>query len=165
MPRPDSSLECTGSSCGRWSAESWSACDFKACTIVREVKCISDSYTNMTEAFCDAANKPILTQQCADTKFCENSQKYLVSNYNHSLLYTGVLSYSDWSVCSVECGQGNQSRDVMCLLASKQSVVLPLSQCDTKAVESTLRECEVGKCEYKLIEKWGKVGCDKATEK
>jgi len=52
----------------------------------------------------------------------------------------------------------------MCLFASKQSVVLPLSQCDTKAVESTFRECEVGKCEYKLIQKWGKVGCDKATE-
>jgi len=157
LTRPNSSLECIGRSCGHWSAEAWSACDFKTCTVIRDVKCISERNISMTEVFCDSVSKPVYSQQCPDTKFCESYQKYLISNYNHSLLYMGVLSYTNWSACSAKCGRGNQSRDVLCLFASKHSIVLPISQCDTKSVESTFRECQIADCQFKLVKKWGKV--------
>ncbi len=157
LTRPNSSLECIGRSCGHWSAEAWSACDFKTCTVICDVKCIPERNISMTEAFCDSVSKPVYSQQCPDTKFCESYQKYLISNYNHSLLYMGVLSYTNWSACSAKCGRGNQSRDVLCLFASKHSIVLPISQCDTKSVESTFRECQIADCQFKLVKKWGKV--------
>lgn len=101
--------------------------------------------------------KPPKTDECSDTNNCKKYQKYLVTTYNHSVLYTGVLSYTNWSICSLKCGKGSQTRDPICLLANKQSIVLPIAYCDTSFIESTFRDCELKKCSYQLIQKWGKV--------
>ena len=52
----------------------------------------------------------------------------------------------------------NERREALCVFASKQSIVLPMSFCDQMEIESTVRECEVvGKCQYRLVQTWGKV--------
>ncbi len=129
----------------------------KTCTISRAVNCTPPETNELYESFCDLDKKPIQTDNCSNANDCKKYQKYLVSTYNHSLLYTGVLSYTDWSTCSRKCGKGSQTRDPICLFASKKSIVLPIAYCDSSFIEPTSRECELKKCNYQLIQKWGKV--------
>ncbi len=129
----------------------------KTCTTVREVKCVLDNLTRVEDSLCTSTGRPVYTQQCNDSNDCRKYQKYLIGNYNHSLLYTGVLTYSNWSRCSAKCGPGNQTREPQCLLASKQSILLPISYCNTNKIETLMQNCHLVNCSYKLIQKWGRV--------
>jgi hypothetical protein len=123
----------------------------------RTLKCILNNNTQLDDIQCSFAEKPIHIQQCNDSNDCRKYQKYLVGNYNHSLLYTGVINYSNWSKCSAKCGPGNQTREPLCLLASKQSILLPISYCNTENMEILSQRCQITECSYKLIQKWGRV--------
>jgi hypothetical protein len=133
-------------------------CDLKECIMNRTLICTLENGTQVADSLCSLNEKPVSSQRCYDSNDCRKYQKYLVeSNYNHSLLYTGVLGYSNWSRCSAKCGPGIRSREPLCFLASKQSILLPISYCNTEKMETLTQQCHLTNCSYVLIQKWGRV--------
>ncbi|XP_036405240.1 papilin-like [Megalops cyprinoides] len=105
LPRPHSNRTCNVHPCQQlysWSLGTWSSCS-ATCgvgTQSRSVWCVSQEVMHprvVEDSFCTAAGpQPVSLQAC-------------------NMLPCAEYSISSWSVCSVTCGEGQQTREVVCV--------------------------------------------------
>ena len=132
-----------------WNESDWSECSVE-CGIGeqdREIYCMKLYSSGQTEtvdiASCNAATKPDTRRPCNP----------------------GVCSYAweagDWGMCDSVCGEGRQSRTVLCkwLKRNGTSEDVDNSLCDSNLKPSQYQSCQVENCRYEWhAEEWGK--CD-----
>ncbi|KAJ8304409.1 hypothetical protein KUTeg_017992 [Tegillarca granosa] len=134
--KPVSQKQCpTNQNCGnKWFAGPWSLCSSTCGSGIktREVSCVgrdgSDRLRILPDQSCDMSDKPVERQVCQQTA-C-GSQWYM----------------TDWSQCSVSCGNGTQTRYVHCLTQSKD----PSIECDLSSRPAISQPCDRGECHTNL---------------
>ncbi|KAK7929429.1 hypothetical protein WMY93_005824 [Mugilogobius chulae] len=129
--------ECTAYLSYSWDIGEWSECSAKCGpgTQERQVICrqvtqvpANDSETSVTVA----------PEQCGATEFPETRstcQLKICSQWEIR---------SDWSSCSVPCGVGQRSREVVCV--SNQGEAEPDEECNMNIKPDTVQNCDMGKC-------------------
>ncbi|XP_035493182.2 thrombospondin type-1 domain-containing protein 4 [Scophthalmus maximus] len=120
-----------------WDVGEWSECS-KRCgpgSQHRQVICrqVIHVHTNGTESsitvapeLCGSSDKPVTKSTC-QLKICSQWE-----------------IRSEWSPCSVPCGVGQRSREVVCL--SNQGDVEEDEECNVNLKPDTLQNCDVGAC-------------------
>ena len=132
-----------------WNESVWSECSVE-CGVGeqdREIYCMKLYPNGQIEtvdiASCNAATKPDTRRPCNP----------------------GACSYTweagDWGMCDSVCGEGRQSRTVLCkwLKRNGTSEDIDNSLCDSNSKPSQYQSCQVESCRYEWhAEEWGK--CD-----
>lgn len=107
-----------------------------ACGLTQETRtahCASKSGKIYNETFCANRQLPELSRPCNQTVECDYQ-----------------WFSSQWSKCSVECGKGVQTRNIVCGKLSKGGVTPAEdeSKCDAEDKPENTKECDTGKkCE------------------
>lgn len=99
----------------------------------RHAFCAAKSGQIYNETFCSNRQKPELSRQCNETVECEFQ-----------------WFSSQWSKCSVECGTGVQTRNIVCGKLSENGIESANddSKCDASEKPEKLKECDTNKiCE------------------
>lgn len=105
----------------------------KACGLTQETRtayCASKSGKIYNETFCANRKVPELNRKCNQTTVCEYQ-----------------WFSSQWSKCSVDCGTGVQTRNVVCGKFEKGSMTSAEdeSKCEANEQPATTKECDTGK--------------------
>nr|XP_061791976.1 thrombospondin type-1 domain-containing protein 4 [Nerophis lumbriciformis] len=120
-----------------WDVGEWSECS-KKCgpgSQHRQVICrqVTHVHSNGTETsvtaapeLCGSADKPVTKSSC-QLKICSQWE-----------------IRSEWSECSVPCGVGQRSRQVVCV--SNQDEVEPDEECNMNLKPDRLQNCDMGAC-------------------
>ncbi|CAF4798136.1 unnamed protein product [Pieris macdunnoughi] len=122
-----------------WVLSDWTGCD--TCTSkvrARTVQCATKDFKIVNSSLCDYHPLPVLEEPCDPNK----------------LPACDVLWYAtQWSKCSVECGNGIQTRRVFCGRFDGAGVtVVDDERCDAKTKYNDTKECVVPK--EKCPAKW-----------
>ncbi|EMP30109.1 A disintegrin and metalloproteinase with thrombospondin motifs 9 [Chelonia mydas] len=112
----------------QWRFGSWTPCSMTCGkgTRMRYVSCRDDQGSVADEAACFHLPKPSATEVCSVTP-------------------CGQWKALEWSSCSVTCGQGKATRQVVCLNYSDQ--VVDRSECDPDDLPATDQDCSVSSCQ------------------
>ncbi|CAJ0931148.1 unnamed protein product, partial [Mesorhabditis belari] len=113
---------------GRWQTGTWSACS-TTCgkgSRRRSISCLS-SITNqtITESRCDLKSKPIFTIRC---------------RLRHCPRWKAL----QWEQCSATCGEGIQTRKILCQIGRKRNV--DEKQCSDLRRPANSTKCQVAAC-------------------
>ncbi|XP_035856211.1 thrombospondin type-1 domain-containing protein 4 isoform X1 [Sander lucioperca] len=135
---PNREEDCNTQSClAYWDIGEWSECS-RRCgpgTQHRQVICrqVTHVYTNGTETsvtiaqeLCGSSDRPVTKSTC-QLKICSQWE-----------------IQSEWSPCSVPCGVGQRSREVVCV--SNQGGVEEDEECNMNLKPDTLQNCDMGAC-------------------
>ncbi|XP_061414508.1 LOW QUALITY PROTEIN: thrombospondin type-1 domain-containing protein 4 [Lethenteron reissneri] len=152
LEKPETTTTCQLKICSEWQTRSeWSSCSVP-CGLgqrSRDVKCVSNLGDAVDDGECNMKLRPADSENC-DMGACAKS-----------------WFLTDWSErCSADCGEGVQSRSVVCLMNHVNS--LPLEGCSSD--QPTERQaCNYGSCETKVewfTGPWGQcsVGCGNGTQ-
>ncbi|WP_235297464.1 thrombospondin type-1 domain-containing protein [Portibacter marinus] len=119
-----SNIESYSQAC-EWRADDWGPCEGECGSEMqtRNVICQCDGET-VPDINCDSSTKPATIQSCAP----EGEYVWVVG---------------DWSSCSVECGDGVQTREVYC--ESTEGIVLDDCYCSEDKPSAT-QPCNLGVC-------------------
>ncbi|XP_032997191.1 A disintegrin and metalloproteinase with thrombospondin motifs 9 isoform X4 [Lacerta agilis] len=112
----------------QWRFGSWTPCS-TTCgkgTRMRYVSCRDDQGSVADEAACFHLPRPSATEACTVTP-------------------CGQWKAMEWSQCSVTCGQGKVTRQVVCIDYSDQMV--DRSECDAEDVPATEQDCSMPSCQ------------------
>ncbi|KAG2471070.1 ATS9 metalloproteinase, partial [Polypterus senegalus] len=165
--KPHSVLTCQQQECAAWQVGPWGQCT-TTCGPgyqMRAVKCVLGSYGSVVDdTECNAATRPTDTQ-CSATCGKGSRQRY-VSCRDHqggvaddsacshlpkppsrevcSVVACGQWKPLEWTLCSVTCGQGKATRQVVCISSNDQ--VVDLSECDPDDRPATVQECTMSAC-------------------
>lgn len=129
-PKPDSEKTCNIRPCEGvdWVTSEWSGCD-RICGLkneTRKVYCATASGQIFPDDLCDKEEKPELVRPCEST--------------NASCEYLWYAS--QWSECSVECGNGVQTRTVFCGVVTKNGVQeVEKDKCDPSKNFELIKDC------------------------
>lgn len=130
--------DCNPQSCpAYWDIGEWSECSQKCGPGLqqRQVICrqVTHVHVNGTEASvtvaqdkCGSTDMPVTNSTC-QLKICSQWELR-----------------SDWSPCSVPCGVGQSSREVVCV--SNQGEVDPDEECNINLKPDTFQNCDMGTC-------------------
>ncbi|XP_066977999.1 papilin isoform X19 [Macrobrachium rosenbergii] len=134
--KPETERTCENIPCGGvdWVASDWTGCD-NGCGLEQEsrsVLCVSNKGKVVDEDFCSTYRMPEVKRACNLSTICE---------------YRWYAS--EWSECSAECGEGVQTRHVMCGKRDADGVTLvPDVNCDKDTRFNSTEKCNgTGKCE------------------
>ncbi|XP_044531659.1 A disintegrin and metalloproteinase with thrombospondin motifs 9 [Gracilinanus agilis] len=111
----------------QWRFGSWTPCS-ATCgkgTRMRYVSCRDDEGSVADEEACSTLPRPSAKEVCAVTP-------------------CGQWKALDWSPCSVSCGQGRATRQVVCVNYSNQ--VVDQSECDLDYIPETEQDCSMSPC-------------------
>ncbi|XP_041417723.1 A disintegrin and metalloproteinase with thrombospondin motifs 9 isoform X2 [Xenopus laevis] len=140
--RPTDTQDCEADACpsipetkqivhsrAQWRFGSWTPCS-ATCgkgTRMRYVSCRDDQGSVADEVTCTQLPKPLATEMCSVTP-------------------CGQWKALEWSSCSVTCGQGKATRQVICVDFTDQTV--DGSECDPDNVPAVDQECSMPPCYY-----------------
>uniref|UniRef100_A0A672UQ41 ADAM metallopeptidase with thrombospondin type 1 motif 9 n=1 Tax=Strigops habroptila TaxID=2489341 RepID=A0A672UQ41_STRHB len=128
MEAPKLQLPCSEcQSMTQWRFGSWTPCS-ATCgkgTRMRYVSCRDDQGSVADESACFHLPKPSATEMCTVTP-------------------CGQWKALEWSSCSVTCGQGKATRQVICIDYSDQLV--DRSECDPDDLPATEQDCSMSPC-------------------
>ncbi|KAJ0033072.1 hypothetical protein NQD34_000179 [Periophthalmus magnuspinnatus] len=120
-----------------WDIGEWSECSAKCGpgTQQRQVICrqVTQTHANGTETSVTVALEQCGSTEMPDTK--STCQLKICSQWEVR---------SEWTPCSVPCGVGQRSREVMCV--SNQGELEPDKECNMNIKPDTLQNCDMGKC-------------------
>eukprot|EP01029_Cantina_marsupialis_P030877 TRINITY_DN8579_c0_g1_i1.p2 TRINITY_DN8579_c0_g1~~TRINITY_DN8579_c0_g1_i1.p2 ORF type:complete len:660 (-),score=117.57 TRINITY_DN8579_c0_g1_i1:44-2023(-) len=133
--KPISTQACNTLACPEWVIWSESSCS-EICgggTKTRQIYCKRpNDYTYLNEAMCDADLKPETVVNCNE----EECPEWSVD--------------SEWSICSAQCGEGTQTRDISCKM---DGAVVAESRC-VQSKPELVRVCEEAPCGTWQIGNW-----------
>ncbi|XP_055014403.1 thrombospondin type-1 domain-containing protein 4 [Boleophthalmus pectinirostris] len=136
---PEKQLEdCNPQQCpAYWDIGEWSECSAKCGpgTQQRQVICrqVTQAHANGSET-----SVTVALEQCGSTDIPETKstcQLKICSQWEIR---------SEWTPCSVPCGVGQRSREVLCV--SNQGEPEPDTECNMNIKPDTLQNCDMGKC-------------------
>ncbi|BFZ08740.1 hypothetical protein BsWGS_11778 [Bradybaena similaris] len=140
-------LPCFSKNCGlyRWEAGDWSECS-RTCGFGhkhRSVICVDLSGERVAAPLCESDKKPKAKRRCSEFP-CPY-----------------IWNTGSWSECSVTCGEGKQTRTVVCQAVTKEGWILPGEVhfgCRPEEMPSSSRYCNYGDCSSRnhwTVEPWG----------
>ncbi|EGV97729.1 A disintegrin and metalloproteinase with thrombospondin motifs 9 [Cricetulus griseus] len=165
--KPESMQTCQQPECAAWQAGPWGQCSVTCGQgyQLRAVKCIIGTYMSVVDDNdCNAATRPTDTQcsatcgkgtrmryvscrdedgSVADESACATLPKP-VAKEECSVTPCGQWKALDWSSCSVTCGQGKATRQVVCVNYSDH--VIDRSECDPDYIPETDQDCSMAPC-------------------
>ncbi|KAI5106007.1 thrombospondin type-1 domain-containing protein 4-like isoform X1 [Silurus meridionalis] len=122
LPQPNTTQACHTHSCSHWQVTSnWSACsvDCGAGKRTRNVRCVSDRGSEVSDSECNARIRPQRSEDC--------HMGPCVSNWY----------FTDWTnTCSAPCGPGVQKREVVCVSSGAVGECVKEKPVDMKACNS-----------------------------
>jgi hypothetical protein len=135
--KPDDSVDCIGLNCKRWIVGDWSECSVTCGSGLRKrtVYCESETLDlskfglTLSDMICDLTTRPADVSQCTMPKFC------------------GKWITSQWSKCSVTCGEGSQTREIKCVDANLQ----PINTCSVLTKPHAYQKCRLPNCQADWI--------------
>ncbi|KAJ8356231.1 hypothetical protein SKAU_G00190250 [Synaphobranchus kaupii] len=145
MPRPQSNRTCNVHQCQfySWSIGEWSTCS-ASCgrgSQTRNVQCVTHDTVSSSlaaDSRCAAVSAQPATLQVCEQRPCAE------------------YSVSSWSVCSVTCGEGTQTREVVCVGGASER--LPDSACSSIHRPHHFQSCQRPACQRRIswhVGPWG----------
>ncbi|ESO96234.1 hypothetical protein LOTGIDRAFT_174945 [Lottia gigantea] len=155
--KPPTRSNCHRKPCSEfiWKVEKWSECS-KTCGFgrkERDVNCVDRQGQPVTSHLCDSESKPKVRRRCSEFP-CPY-----------------IWNAGPWSECSSKCGQGHQSRIVVCQAVTKEGWILPgevKNKCELKHRPTTYQYCNFGECNAKYrwrVGPWGECSAKCGTGK
>lgn len=134
---PKSEESCDMGSCvGQWYHSNWDDKCSVACgtgVLRRRVYCATTSGQLLHDENCDVTYKPETEKPCISQTLCGN----------------GTWFTGPWSQCSTSCGDGIQSRHVVCMVLSRNQMAPAAdSECDVGAKPRDRKNCRERDCGY-----------------
>ncbi|XP_067847556.1 papilin-like [Heptranchias perlo] len=128
--KPPGRQVCSLLQCATWKSGHWSECSVTCGEGIqtRSVSCVSPSGSQLPDFACPSRSKPSVAQACA-----LNTCRAVIS------WYIGA-----WSSCSVTCGEGIQTRSVLCM--SQSGGQLPDFACSSQLKPSAAQPCALDTC-------------------
>ncbi|XP_041640022.1 thrombospondin type-1 domain-containing protein 4 [Cheilinus undulatus] len=132
--KPDTLQNCDMGACARsWFTSLWSqrcSADCGQGNRTRATVCLTDHVTDLPLGSCEG-QRPAEVTSC-DSGPCQNRLEW----------YTGP-----WSQCSAECGNGTQTRSVVCILNNDGVMdLVDHSKCSSLSQPSTAQPCKLKPC-------------------
>ncbi|XP_030629632.1 A disintegrin and metalloproteinase with thrombospondin motifs 20 [Chanos chanos] len=131
LPRPRTQKVCRTGACPSWKANRWRSCSVSCGMGVqsREVYCRLRGTGRVSEELCDPRVRPASLQPC------------LSPDCHHH-----VWAAHEWQECNATCGEGVQSRKVLCV--DNRMTPVPDSLCNPLSRPSHYQPCYGSVCQY-----------------
>uniref|UniRef100_A0AAY4AE43 Papilin n=1 Tax=Denticeps clupeoides TaxID=299321 RepID=A0AAY4AE43_9TELE len=153
LPRPADNRTCNEPECPetrRWKVGEWNQCS---------VTCGGGSQVRTVECVSHDASGPRVVEDGQ----CESYAQRPLSLQNCNMQQCSQYSTSAWSQCSVTCGDGQQTREVMCVGAG--GVRVGDHACRTLLKPPHIQPCQMSPCQRRVrwhVGDWGM--CSKSCE-
>ncbi|XP_072039252.1 LOW QUALITY PROTEIN: thrombospondin type-1 domain-containing protein 4-like [Amphiura filiformis] len=136
LSKPSTTLSCDNGGCvAKWFASDWSQLCSSECgggDRARDVVCATEGYGSvLDDEQCHSDQKP------RDNKMCNN-------------MPCGAKWFASmWGQCSAECGEGTQSRAVVCVSSTEPFTILPSENCPMGDKPPLTQTCILKECQAK----------------
>ncbi|KAG5875943.1 hypothetical protein JTB14_032369 [Gonioctena quinquepunctata] len=151
--RPNNVVLCNNFPCPKWKTGDWSpSCDSN-CERFRQVRCMDNSGTILSDNHCDVSSQPENNTKCKLTE-CPDINNTITGRYFNS---TGTdnkryrWKVGSWKKCSNSCGRGTRRRHIKCEDTLNELIVVD-SFCSNLKKPKPIKPCEKYACKYAWIE-------------
>ncbi|KAJ7415429.1 hypothetical protein BTVI_38112 [Pitangus sulphuratus] len=144
--KPESVQTCQQQECASWQVGPWGQCTVTCGQgyQMRAVKCVVGTYVSVVDDNeCNAATRPTDTQDC-EIAICPPHPNSPEAKRSISGIHRTQWRFGSWTPCSVTCGQGKATRQVICVNYSDQLV--DRSECDPDDLPATEQDCSMSPC-------------------